>query len=345
MGYVPAQGVPELREEIAKHLQESGIPAEAGEIVVTTGSQQALDLLARVLVDPGDPFLVEASTYPGAAHLLALAGARLVAVPSDDDGPDMAELRRVARGGPKGFYLMPAYHNPKGASISARRREALVQWSHDAGVPLIEDDYDADLGLDPQPQAPRLRAMDPEVIHVGTFSKKLIPALRIGYAVCPKPLLATVVALKTDQDNCNSAILQHALAEYLSRGYLRAHLRKCAAEYRARRDALESGLRVDLPPEIRWDHAPRGLFLWLRLPEGVSSEAVFDEARRRGVLVMPSLLFRVSDSEPPGIRVSFCREAPGRIAEGTKRLGAAIRAVMGREGAAGAAQGPRLGAT
>ena len=345
LGYGPGQGLPELRAEIARELAGNGIPAKSGEIVVTTGSQQALDLLARVLVDPGDSFLVEASSYPGAVHLLGMAGARVVGVPRDDDGPDLEELRRLARGGPKGFYLMPSYHNPTGASISARRREALVDWSHEAGVPLIEDDYDADLDLDGEPSAPRLRAMDPEVIHVGTFSKKLIPALRIGYLVCPKPLIAKVIALKTDQDNGNSGLLQHALAEYLSRGYLRTHLKKITREYRTRRDALEETLRAELPAGITWNHASRGLFVWLPLPAGISAEAVYEEGRRRGVLVMPSLLFRVSDREPAGLRVCFCREPASRVAEGARRLAAAIRTVMGQSGATAAQHGPRLGAT
>ena len=345
LGYAPDQGLPELRAEIAKDLAKNGVLVDPGDMVVTTGSQQALDLVARVLVDPGDSFLVEESTYPGVVHLFSMAGARLVGVPHDDDGPDLAELRRLARGGPKGFYLMPNYHNPTGASISARRREALVNWSHESGVPLIEDDYDADLNLDGQPSPPRMRAMDPEVIHVGTYSKKLIPALRVGYLVCPRTLVAKVVALKTDQDNCNSALLQHALAEYLSRGYLRAHLKKVVREYSARRDALEAALRAELPAEITWRHAARGLFLWLPLPEGVPADAVFEEARRRGVLVTPSVLFQVADRELGGLRVCFCRESPARLAEGASRLAAAIRTVMKQRGPADVAQGPRLGAT
>jgi DNA-binding transcriptional MocR family regulator len=328
LGYVQGQGLLELRTEIAKDLADIGVPAQPDDIVVTTGSQQAIDLLARVLVDPGDTFLVEASSYPGALSLLSAAGARIVGVPHDDDGPDLGELRRLARGGPKGFYLMPNHHNPTGTSISARRREALVQWSHEAGVPLIEDDYDACLNLDGQPSPPRLRAMDPEVVHIGTYSKRLIPALRVGYLVCPRALADKVVALKTDQDLGTSGLLQHALAEFLSRGYMRAHMTKSVREYRARRDALEAALKASLPPEITWKHAPRGLFLWLPMPPGVSAEAVFEEARRLGVLVIPGAMFRVSDREQPGLRVCFCRETPTRLAEGAKRLAEAIRAVM-----------------
>jgi DNA-binding transcriptional MocR family regulator len=328
LGYVQGQGLLELRTEIAKDLAEIGVPATADDVVVTTGSQQAIDLLARVLVDPGDTFLVEASSSPGTLSLLSAAGARIVGVPRDDDGPELGELRRLARGGPKGFYMMPNHHNPTGTSISARRREALVQWSHEAGVPLIEDDYDACLNLDGQPSPPRLRAMDSEVVHVGTYSKRLIPALRVGYLVCPRPLAERVVALKTDQDLGTSGLLQHALAEFLSRGYMRAHMAKSVKEYRARRDALEAGLKASLPPEITWKHAPRGLFLWLPLPQGVSAEAVFEEARRLGALVIPGAMFRVSEREEPGLRVCFCRETPARLTEGAKRLAQAIRAVM-----------------
>lgn len=345
LAYVDGEGVPELRGEIAKHLTASGMRVDPDHVLITTGSQQALDLLARILVDPGDVFLVEGLSYPWLVHLLTIAGARVLGVKSDDDGPDLDELRRLTRREPKGFYLIPGYHNPTGANISTRRREALVAWSHETGVPLIEDDHDADLDLDGQPEPPRLRAMDPDVCHVGTFSKRLIPALRLGYVVCPPALRERAVAQKNLLDLGASALMQYALAEFLARGYLGTHVAKCRKEYRARRDELESALRAELPPEITWKHASRGLFLWIPLPAGVSAEAVHEEALRRGVLVRPSLLFRVSDREPTGLRVSFCRERGRRLAEGARRLGEAVRAVMKERPADRKSQGPRLGAT
>jgi DNA-binding transcriptional MocR family regulator len=329
LGYAQGAGVPELRTAIAEDLSAHGVAARPEDVVVTSGSQQALDLLSRALVDPEDPFLVEDATYPGTLHLLETAGARIVSVPWDAKGPDLGALERAARPRPKGLYLMPNFHNPLGTSIDERRREEIVAWSHRHGVPIVEDDYDSDLDLDGAPSRRRLRTIDADVCHVGTYSKKLIPALRIGYLVCPEPLRSKVVALKLDQDNGSSALLQHALAEFLRRGLLAAHLARSLREYRARRDAFEAALAAHLPAGMRWTHPERGLFLWVPLPTRVSSLAVFEEARQRGVLVLPSLLFAAGADDAPGIRLTFCRETPARLEEGARRFAAAVRAVCG----------------
>ena len=154
LGYAPREGVLSLREQIARHLVLAGVPAVPEDVLVTTGSQQALDLIARALVEPGDRFLTDGTTYTGTLNLMSMAGAQLVGVPNDDEGPGMASLRRVARGPVKGMYLMPNCHNPTGRTISAERRRELVAWSHEAGVPLVEDDYGADIALDDQSPPP-----------------------------------------------------------------------------------------------------------------------------------------------------------------------------------------------
>ncbi len=327
LSYAPAEGLLRLREVIAAHLVESGVPAKADDIVVTTGSQQALDLVARALVNPGDAFLVDPTTYPGAIKLLALAGARLVPVESDDEGPKIEALARMKGVAAKGLYLMPNCRNPTGTSVSAARRRALVAWSRESGVPIIEDDYGADLSLDGLAPPPALRAMDGDVIHLGTFSKKLVPALRVGFVVCPAALRPTFIAIKYAIDLGTSTLMQNVLAEFLERGYLRAHLNKTLPEYRARRDALDAALRAHLPDSIRWDKPERGVVMWLRLPGTLDPETVFEEASRRGVLVGPSSFYEVGSGAPPGVRLTFCAEGPKRLVEGAKRLGEAIRAL------------------
>jgi 2-aminoadipate transaminase len=344
LGYSDDQGLPALRSAIADDLADHGLSVPPDDIVVTSGSQQAIDLLARVLVDPGDRFLVETSTYPGALRLFAAAGARLVAVSRDADGPALLDLRRHARKRPKGLYLMPNHHNPMGVGVSAERRAELVQWSHASGVPLIEDDYDAGLSLDGRPMPPRLRAMDADVLHLGTYSKKLIPALRIGYLVCPPSIRARVVSMKTAQDNGTSDLLQHALAEFLARGYLRAHAARVIRAYRVRRDALEAALKAHLPATITWEQPERGLFLWIPLPPGISADAVAEEGRRLGVRVLPSSLFAATGHESQALRVTYCRESSPRLAEGARRLAAAIRTISSR-GRATAARRTRAVAT
>jgi DNA-binding transcriptional MocR family regulator len=194
-------------------------------------------------------------------------------------------------------------------------------------VPLIEDDYDADLDLDDAPTPPRLRTLDADVCHVGTYSKRLIPALRVGYLVAPAPVREHVAALKTASDNGTSGLLQHALAEFLARGHLRAHVAATRREYRARRDALETALRAEMPDDVTWDRPARGLFLWLRLPEDVAADALHAEGLRRGVRVIPGSLAGDSRGAAHGVRATYCREGRERLAEGARRLGAALRAV------------------
>jgi GntR family transcriptional regulator / MocR family aminotransferase len=328
LGYAPREGVARLRLLISEDLLRQGVPAHAEDVIITTGSQQALDMLSRALINPGDQFLVDASTYSGALNLISAAGANVIGVPSDDEGPDMAFLERLERSGAKGFYLMPNCHNPTGRSISHDRREALIEWSHRANVPLIEDDYGEGLSLDGEPAPPALRAFDSEVIYTGTFSKKLIPALRIGFMVVPAALRPLLVPLKQAMDLGTSALLQHALAEFLDRGYLRAHVSKTLPEYRRRRDALEEGLAAHLPRGLKWRHPDRGVVLWLPLPGSIDPEQLYLEGMRRGVLVGPSTLNNVDGHKLPGVRLTFCAEAPERLREGAKRLAQALKSFI-----------------
>ena len=326
--YAPRAGVPRLREQIALDLAHQGVSAAPEDVIVTSGSQQALDILARLLVNPGDALIVNNATYTGALSAFTLAGARLITVPNDDEGPDLSVLERLAQSGAKGLYLMPGCQNPTGLAISTARRRALCDWSRRSGVPLIEDDYVSDLHLDGEPPPP-LRAFDGDVIYVGTYSKKLIPALRIGYVVAPPPLRPRLETLKHASDS-GSALIQHALAEFLERGYLRAHLERVVPEYRARRAALERALLQYLPPSIRWQRPGAGLLLWIPLPAGVDPQAVFEAAREEGVLVMPSTMTQVGDAAEPGVRLTFSGEPIDRLEEGAKRLGRALTRVLER---------------
>ena len=197
---------------------------------------------------------------------------------------------------------------------------------------MIEDDYASDLELDGSPLPPAMRALDPDVVHVGTFSKRLIPALRIGYVVAPPNLKPHLVALKHTTDLGCSAINQLALAEFLDRGYLVAHLNRIQPAYRARRDALLDELRKQLPSEIRWQRPTRGVSLWLELPERVNPEHVFEEAKARKVLVAPGQHYAVDETTRPGVRLNFCFEPEDRLRHGAKRVAEAIGAVMARDG-------------
>ena len=322
----PREGVTRLRDAIATDLSRLGVPALAEQILVTTGSQQALDLISRALVNPGDTVLTASSTYRGALTTFAAAGARIVGVACDQEGPIVEELARLGSQRPKLLYLMPNHSNPTGACISEARRRAILAWSQEAQVALIEDDYAADLVLDAIAAPTPLRAMSSQVIHVGTFSKRLIPALRIGYVVMPPALRDPLIALKHTADLGNSSLTQLALAEFLDRGYLRAHINRIQPAYRDRRDALVAALSKSLPDDVHWERPRRGVTLWLRLPNGVDSERAFEECLRRGVLVTPGSLNVADGGSSDGLRLNFCFEPEGRLAESAPRIAEAINA-------------------
>lgn len=330
LSYAPPEGVPRLREQIAQELSSRGVPAVPEDVLVTSGSQQGLDLVARTLVNPGETVLVESTTYSGAIDIFRLAGARLVGVPGDENGPDPAALERVNRSDVKALYLMPTGHNPTGRTMSAERRRALVEWSRAAAIPIIEDDFVAGLSLEDREEPPHMRALDGEVIHVSTFSKRLIPSLRIGYIVAPEALRGSLRSMKRVVDLSSSAILQHALAEFIERGYLRAHMTRTTREYRARRDALVGALRKSIPDEVVWHVPTHGIVLWLALPTGLDPDLVYEEALRQGVLVSPSTMWSVDPHTPPALRLAFCAEPERRLVEGARRLGKAVKTLLGR---------------
>jgi DNA-binding transcriptional MocR family regulator len=329
MRYAPPEGVQSLREQIAKELSARGVPTAADDVIVTSGSQQGLDLLSRALVDPGDTVLLDATTYSGAIDVFGFGGARLVTVPSDAEGLDVTALERVSRNGVKALYVMPNGHNPTGRTMSAKRRRALVAWSRASGVPIIEDDYCAGLELGDE-TPPYLRALDGDVIHLSTFSKRLAPALRVGYVIAPPPLRSVLSAMKRIVDLGTSPVSQLALAEFMERGYLRAHMKLVVREYRMRRDALAEALRRALPEGMTFHSPMHGVVMWVPLPEGVDPDAVHAEALKQGVLVSPTAVWAADVTAEPGVRLAFCAEPCQRLVLGARRLGKAIRVVMGK---------------
>lgn len=332
LGYAQSHGLPKLRELMSRELWRAGVPARAEEIFVTTGSQQALDLAARALVNPGDVVLMEEHSYPGAINAFSAVGARILAVPCDEEGPLVTPLQSVLPVNTKALYLMPNCSNPTGRCISARRRRELVEWSCRTGVPLIEDDYGADLeeSLGPAP----IRAFDTDVLYLGTFSKKLIPALRVGFMIAPESLWQRLAALKQSMDLGTSLLLQHVLAEFIERGYLRSHLRKIQQVYAARKVALTQFLRQYLPDEVEWIPPERGVLFWLTLPSSVDSDELFQEAARRGVLVSPGSLHSIHPHYSAGIRLTFCAEPEDRLRDGVRLLGEAFYKVRNKRHAA-----------
>jgi DNA-binding transcriptional MocR family regulator len=252
----------------------------------------------------------------------------------DAEGPDPGALERLVRPDVKGLYLMPNAHNPTGRTLGAERRRALVAWSRATGIPLIEDDYAAGIVLDESEVVPHLRALDGDVIHVSTFSKRLAPALRLGYVVAPVALRPVLMGMKRIVDLGTSAMMQHALAEFMDRGYLRAHSSRMRQTYRAQRDTLSRALAKFLPDSLAWHLPSHGVVLWIKLPDGVDAERVSADAQRRGVLVSPSSLFAVGARPEPALRLIFSAEPEERLIEGARRLGKAVKQALSERASA-----------
>lgn len=324
-GYGPAQGLTSLRSLIADELDNSGIPTAGEEVIITTGSQQALDLTARLLCNPGDTILMEQHSYTGAINAFTSIGATIRSVACDEDGPVISALNNIGPGEVKALYLMPSCSNPTGRTIPRERRLRLVEWSLKRNVPIIEDDYGAD--LDDEAMPPAMRSLNGDIIYLGTFSKKLAPALRVGFILAPQELVTRLNALKQAMDLGTSLLQQYVLSDFIGKGYLRAHLRKIQPIYQSRRKALTASLLSNLPDGAELRIPEAGILLWLNLPGGLNSEDLFREALRHGVLVSPGSYHAVSPVASSGVRLTFCAENEERLRLGGERLCQAIKAL------------------
>jgi len=332
LGYAPLEGAPLLREQIAADLARQGVPASADDVIVTSGSQQALDVIVRALVDPGDTVLVQAPTYGGPLQVFASPGPPVEGLPNDEQGPlvPMGSRERV-----KLLYLMPNHANPTGRCITESRRRELVAWARARGVPIIEDDYAEDLELDDTPAPPAMRALDGEVVlYTSSFSKRLVPALRIGFVLAPEALRPTLCALQHTSTLGSSLLLQLTLAEMIERGYARAHATRMREVYRSRRDALIDSLTKHLDGRVELPRPARGVTTWLALPSQIDLDLLSETARREGVLIATGDMFAGARGEPGpdahGVRLAYCFEPEDRLAEGARRFARALDAVWPR---------------
>lgn len=326
LGYGHPAGYRPLRTTIAQILSSQGIPVSPDRVLITSGSQQALELVARLLLRPGDVVVTECPTYFGAIDLFRSMGVRLVGIPLDEHGMMVERLEDTVRATrPRLIYTIPTFHNPTGTCLSSTRREQLVALAARYEVPILEDDFVGDLPYDGQ-VLPALKALDPGgwVMYVGTFSKMLAPALRLGFLVASGPVFDQLLSLKRITDLSTSTLLQRALNEYVTVGRYHAHLRRTCRAYRHRRDAMEAALRRCLPPGVRWRSPRGGIFIWLELPDPWTAEALYPLAVAEGVAFSPGSVFMPSGRPQPYLRLNFASHPPDVIAEGIERLGRAF---------------------
>ncbi len=334
--YGDPRGYAPLRSTIAQVLASQGIQAHPDAILVTAGSQSALALAAQLLLKPGDGILVESPTYSGALDLFRALRLKVAGIPTDAHGMRVEALEGLlVRHRPGLIYTIPNFHNPTGTCLSSQRRRQLIAVADRYDVPILEDDFVGDLRYEGRAQ-PALKALDPggRVIYVGTFSKMLMPGLRVGFLVADGPVYAGLAGLKRASDLATSNFIQRALEAYVTVGRYQAHLRRSCQIYRKRRDAMLSAIRRHLPAGVRFDPPQGGLFVWLRLPEPLSSGQLLPLAAEEGVTFDAGCRFFPDDAgagecaaspRDDCLRLNFAIQTPEAIEEGIRRLGQAIR--------------------
>jgi len=341
--YGASEGYPPLRDAILDMMADRlGYRPDAGEVLVTSGSQQAVDLIGRALLDPGDLVVLEAPTYPGTVHCLRNAGARFALVPSDGDGMQVDRLAEVisraeAASGrrPKLIYTVPDFSNPSGACMSLARRRRLVELAAELEIPVFEDDPYGRLRFagDPLPQLKTLAGDAPHVIYASSFSKVLAPGVRVAWTVAAPELIRSMVLMRQGEDLCTSTVTQALVAEYCVRGLLEEHLGLIVATYARKSRAMQAALERHLPAGSATWHQPQGgFFFWLELTDG-NSRALFDRAIEAGVAFVPGGAFYPDVDEQVGeplsgdgfARLCFTFADEPAIDEGCQRLGEAFR--------------------
>jgi 2-aminoadipate transaminase len=321
--YSTTEGNPDLRAAIAARLTARGLATGADEILVTSGSQQALTLAATVLLEPGDVVLAEEPSYLAALQAFALAGAVVVPVACDDEGLDPdAVAAAAAEHRPRLLYTIPTFQNPTGRSLGIQRRRALAAVAERHGFWLIEDDPYGELRFrgEPLPSLATMPGAEDRTLALSTLSKVAAPGLRIGWVRTPPALRASLVVAKQAADLHSSTIDQAAAAHWLAAVDLDAHVAGLRAAYGERRDALLDGLAAALPPGSTHNRPDGGMFVWARLPDGWDAEALLRRALEHAVAFVPGYPFFAGEPDCATLRLSFTTHAPAEIAEGLARL-------------------------
>jgi len=320
-GYVP------LREWIAVRLRARGTASSSEQVLITTGSQQGIDLVAKLFLDPGDAVAVEAPTYVAALQAFAAYEADLLEVPGDDGGMDVDALEvLLQRRRVKLIYVIPDFQNPRGTTLEGARRRRLVELARHHGAFILEDDPYGELRFRGAPEVP-LSAIGPDhVIRLGTFSKTLAPGLRIGWLHAPVEVVRRIAIAKQSADLHTPTLTQRAAAQLLKTFDYAGHLARIRRSYGERCGAMLAALELELPAGARWTRPDGGLFLWLELPPRVTDRALFRHAIARNVAVVPGSAFyaRRGPGRDRFVRLNFSNQTVARIGEGVRRLASAM---------------------
>lgn len=321
--YASSEGFAPLRDWVADHLRAQGQQTDAAQILITTGSQQGLDLVGKVLIDAGTDVAIEAPTYLGALQAFTPYEPEFITVPCDDDGPLPPELE-VAKGA-RFLYVLPNFQNPSGRCISARRRIELVQAAQQIDVPIVEDNPYGDLWFDNAPPPPLSASWPEGAVYLGSFSKVLAPGLRLGYLVAPKELVPKLLQAKQAADLHTPGFNQRLVYEVIRDGFLRDHVPAIRARYKAHRDAMRAALERHMPPGCHWNTPAGGMFFWVEGPEGLNAMELLPRAVERGVAFVPGAAFYADHPRLNTLRLSFVTVPPDKIERGIELLAHTMR--------------------
>ena len=324
--YAASEGFGPLREWVAAQLAAQGLAARADQVLITTGSQQGLDLVGKLLIDAGSRVAVEAPTYLGALQAFAPYEPRFQSVDCDEQGPLPQALAAAA--GARFLYLLPNYHNPSGRSMGAARRLEVAQAAARAGLPLVEDNPYGELWFDAPPPPPLAAAAGDGAIYLGSFSKVLAPGLRLGYVLAPSALYPKLLQAKQAADLHTPGFNQRLAYEVIRSGLLDTHLPQVRARYKAQRDAMRAALDQHLPAGCRYNVPAGGMFFWVELPEGLDTVALLPQAVDAGMAYVPGAPFYCEAPRVNTLRLSFVTVAPVLIEQGVAALGRVLAAAL-----------------
>jgi DNA-binding transcriptional MocR family regulator len=334
MQYGSGQGVPELREQICDVMRLEGIDAHADDVVVTVGSQQAVDLVTRVFCDPGDVVVCEAPSYVGALGVFKSYQCDVVHAEMDADGLVPQALRDAIRATKaagktiKFLYTIPNFHNPAGVTLSLERRHEIVEICAEEGILILEDNPYGLLGFDRDPM-PAMRSLRSDnIIYLGSFSKTFAPGFRVGWALAPHTVREKLVLAQESATLCPPQFSQMAISSYLAVHDWQGQIKQFREMYRERRDAMIGALSDLMPASVRWNVPDGGFYVWLTLPPGVNAKAMLPRAVTARVAYVPGTAFFADGFGASSMRLSYCYPTPERIREGVRRLAGVVEAEL-----------------
>jgi DNA-binding transcriptional MocR family regulator len=325
--YGGGQGRVSLRERLVPLMAEEGVEADPEDMVITTGAQQALDLVAKIFIDPGDEIVVEAPAYVGALSAFGAYEPRYLQVDLDGDGMVVEQLEQLLLGGhrPKFVYTVPNFGNPAGVTLSYSRRERLVSLCREAGIPILEDNPYGMLRFEGD-ALPCLRTLDPDnVIYLGTVSKVFSPGVRVGWALGEQSVIQRLILAKEAADLCGSSFTMSVTERYFAGDRWRANLSELVDIYRSRRDAMLDALAEHFPTDATWTHPAGGFYVWVTLPPYLDAHSMLAAAVEHKVAYVPGTAFYPDGRGNDQMRLAFCYPPEERIREGIARLGSLLR--------------------